>query len=66
MKVTAEGTGSEFGRPLELLRPGDGNSRHGTRNGYQYHQCRCNDCRAAWAAYARDLRRRKREANGAA
>ena len=25
--------------------------RHGTKNGYSNLRCRCDDCRAAWAAY---------------
>lgn len=32
---------------------------HGTINGYSNHKCRCDDCRAAWRGYTRELRRRK-------
>lgn len=42
------------------MRPGDGDSRHGTRNGYVNLRCRCEDCRSAntetltrWRAAAR-------------
>jgi hypothetical protein len=31
-------------------------SWHGTRNGYEYHKCRCLDCRAAYALYHRQHR----------
>jgi hypothetical protein len=30
---------------MRRLAPGD--KRHGTRNGYQYYGCRCEDCRGA-------------------
>jgi hypothetical protein len=33
------------------IEPGDGNSRHGTYNGYQNYGCRCDACRAANTAY---------------
>jgi hypothetical protein len=66
MKAAHDSTAGPMGRPLDIIRPGDGDPRHGTRNGYSNQQCRCDECRAAWATYARDLRRRKREALGAA
>lgn len=31
---------------------------HGTRNGYRYHKCRCESCRAANAAYTKRFRSR--------
>ena len=35
---------------------------HGTFSGYNYHACRCFDCKQAWNAYQRDYQqRRKRE-----
>jgi hypothetical protein len=40
------------------LPPGD--RRHGTTNGYVYHQCSCARCRAAWAAYQSDYTARLR------
>ncbi len=39
--------------------PGDGDPRHGTINGYCNLRCRCVECRAAWAAYIADRRRRR-------
>lgn len=30
--------------------------RHGTANGYSNQKCRCQECRAAWAAYIRARR----------
>lgn len=36
------------------IQPGDGDSRHGTANGYKNHKCRCDECQAGWAAYSRD------------
>ncbi len=35
---------------------GDGDPRHGTRNGYGNHRCRCDRCTAAETAYHRELR----------
>lgn len=35
-----------------MIQPGD--PRHGTSNGYTNLKCRCDACRAAWAAYKRD------------
>lgn len=66
MKADENGNGSGWHRPLHILRPDDGDPRHGTRNGYANHMCRCPACRAAWAEYARELRKRKQEALGAA
>lgn len=37
--------------PANRIREGDGDPRHGTANGYTNHKCRCDKCRAAWAAY---------------
>lgn len=33
--------------------------RHGTLNGYSNQRCRCDACRAAWAAYTSKLRERR-------
>src|SRR4029079_16230482 len=30
---------------------------HGTTGGYTNHDCRCDDCRAAWTSYTRDARK---------
>ncbi len=35
--------------------------RHGTANGYNHKSCRCGRCRAAWAAYTADKRKRHPE-----
>jgi hypothetical protein len=32
---------------------------HGKITGYVYHKCRCDDCRAAWAEYHLDYRKRR-------
>lgn len=62
MKATQNGTGRPATRPLDIIRPGDGDPRHGTQNGYINLGCKCDDCKAAHAAYRRELRRRRREA----
>lgn len=36
-------------RRLKPLEPDD--PRHGTMTGYHNHRCRCEACKAAWAAY---------------
>jgi hypothetical protein len=67
MKVTRDGTGGSRTRPLDLIRPGDGDPRHGSVSAYNNHMCRCELCRGAWREYQRDLRQRRRDAlNGAA
>ena len=35
--------------------------QHGTRNGYSYRGCRCTECRAANAQWAREWREKRRE-----
>lgn len=40
---------------------GDGDSRHGTLGGYVNQKCRCDECRAANAAYGRAYRAKTRE-----
>lgn len=65
MKVDGDNTAGRSSRPLTILIEGDGDPRHGTRNGYSNHGCRCPLCRDAVNAYARELRRRKQVARGA-
>ena len=33
------------------IQAGDGDTRHGTTNGYSNLRCRCEACRAAWTRY---------------
>lgn len=61
MTVTQQATGTPQGRPLDYIRPGDGDPRHGTTNGYNNLLCKCADCKAAHASYRRELRQRRRE-----
>lgn len=37
---------------------------HGTRNGYEYHSCRCEACRTAYALYHRTHRLRPQSQQG--
>lgn len=37
----------------------DDGVRHGFYSSYSNNQCRCQDCRDAWARYSRDARRRR-------
>ncbi len=64
MQVVENGTARKPGRPLHLIRAGDGNSAHGTTSTYVNHFCRCEMCRGAWATYNRELRRRRRSELG--
>lgn len=48
---------------MKVLTPDD--KRHGTIGAYSNHGCKCDRCRDAWNAYARDLRRRRMEAAAA-
>jgi len=59
MTATDEGKGSGRTRPLNTLRPGDGDPRHGKPSTYTNHKCRCAPCRGAWADYCRELRERR-------
>jgi hypothetical protein len=34
---------------------------HGTVNGYNYHDCRCNECRAAMSTFINDWRAENRQ-----
>lgn len=61
MTATPDGRANERDRPLDIVRPGDGDPRHGKASTYSNWQCRCDLCRSAQAAYMRDLRRRRRE-----
>ena len=46
----------------EVTEPGRlGAWRHGTRQGYEFHKCRCPECRAAHAAHHRKARARRKE-----
>lgn len=65
MTTYPKGSQGPATRPLDYLRAGDGDPRHGTVNAYVNHLCRCDLCRSARADYARDLRRRKREMGAA-
>lgn len=47
-------------RPTPLIRPGDGDPRHGSGNGYSNLGCRCERCRRAWALTYQKRRERKR------
>lgn len=42
------------------IRPGDGDPRHGTLNGYTNLNCRCQPCRDAWAEYCLGQRASRR------
>ena len=35
---------------------------HGSTSTYSYHKCRCDECRAAWVAYCRVAKKRRRDA----
>jgi len=48
-------------RTRPKIEPGDGDPRHGSTNGYANLNCRCGDCRAAWAEAHRDYMRRTAE-----
>lgn len=62
MTATSKRKAMPFARPLSIVQPGDGDPRHGSPSTYSNHMCRCDLCRAAQAAYARDLRERRRQA----
>lgn len=64
MQVVKDSTARTPGRRLKIVREGDGDPRHGSTSTYVNHFCRCEHCRAAWATYNRELRRRRREAQG--
>jgi hypothetical protein len=42
------------------IQPGDGDTRHGTENGYRNLSCRCGPCREAHALYQRQQNRRRK------
>ncbi|MDT5076462.1 MAG: hypothetical protein QOJ80_1099 [Mycobacterium sp.] len=48
------------GNPTRFIRPGDGDPRHGSDNGYSNLRCRCQHCRQAWARTYQKRRERKR------
>jgi hypothetical protein len=39
---------------------------HGTRNGYQYYQCKCDECRGAQSSYMKAQRQKNRAKRAAA
>lgn len=45
---------------MATITPGDGDSRHGTANGYQNCDCRCAECRTAASEYHSTLKQRER------
>lgn len=66
MTATHERKATARGRPLDIVREGDGDPRHGRASTYSNHLCRCDLCRAANTAYYRDLRERRRRARDGA
>lgn len=62
MTADKEGSGTRKPRPLDIIREGDGDPRHGKPSTYTNHHCRCPACKAGNAEYMRDLKRRRREA----
>lgn len=58
-------TNPEKAKEYDIVREGDGDSRHGRYSTYMYHFCRCPECRQANADYNRDLRARRRAARQA-
>lgn len=65
MTATQERKATPRGRPLDIVREGDGDPRHGRPSTYTNHLCRCDLCRAANTAYYRELRERRRQAREA-
>lgn len=60
MAATHERKATPRGRPLVIVREGDGDPRHGRLSTYTNHECRCPDCSRAKREYDRDLRQRRR------
>lgn len=60
MTAAYQGRATPEGRPLVIVREGDGDWRHGRLSTYTNHLCRCPDCALAKRDYDRDLRRRRR------
>lgn len=65
MTATHERRATPRGRPLDIIREGDGDPRHGKLSTYNNHDCRCPDCTRAMRDYGRDLRERRRIARQA-
>lgn len=64
MTVTHQGKTRPRARPLDIIREGDGDPRHGLASTYNHHECRCPDCTRAIREYGRELRERRRQARG--
>ena len=62
MTATQERRAGPRDRPLDIIREGDGDPRHGRLSTYNNHSCRCPDCTRAMREYSRDLRERRRTA----
>lgn len=62
MTAMHEGRATPRGRPLVIVREGDGDERHGKLSTYTNHECRCPQCSQAKRDYDRDLRVRRRRA----
>lgn len=60
MTATHEVKAKARARPLDIVREGDGDPRHGKLSTYTNHSCRCADCTTAMRDYGRDLRERRR------
>lgn len=65
MMVTHQGKARPRSRPLDIIREGDGDPRHGLASTYNHHECRCPDCTRAIREYGRELRERRRQAREA-
>lgn len=62
MTATYERRAHSRNRPLDIIREGDGDPRHGKLSTYNNHSCRCPECTQAMREYGRDLRERRRQA----
>lgn len=62
MTATHERKATRPNRPLDIIRAGDGDPRHGKLSTYNNHGCRCTGCTVAMREYGRDLRERRRRA----
>jgi queuine/archaeosine tRNA-ribosyltransferase len=65
MTATDQGSETRRIRHLDIVREGDGDSRHGKLSTYNNHSCRCHACTAAMRAYGRELRERRKSARAA-
>ena len=62
MTATQERTSIRKHKPLDIVREGDGDTRHGKLSTYNNHHCRCSACTEAMRTYGRHLRERRRQA----